>query len=84
VGVYDVAAGGASFLLASSEGEFAGVQDAAEIVVPVCSLDGNLVGTLEVQVDPASPLTEADRLQLEACAGVLWWLWSDDGSARGF
>jgi hypothetical protein len=76
VGVYDMTDNGLALLLATSESAGASEEDAAEIV-PVCSLAGEVVGTIEVHVDPAAPLEEPERLRLEACAGVLWWLWVD-------
>lgn len=74
VGVYDLTGNGFASLLAVSESPSATDDGAAE-VVPVCSLNGEVVGTIEAQVDPAVPMNEEDRLCLEACAGVLWWLW---------
>lgn len=74
VGVYDMTDNGLARLLATSESPGATEEDAAENV-PVCSLTGEVVGGIEVHVDPSAPLAEPDRLQLEACAGVLWWLW---------
>lgn len=76
IGVYDRTSAGLAILLAMSESPSATEQDRAEIV-PVCSLEGEVVGTLEVHIDPATPLADQERLCLEACAGVLWWLWVD-------
>jgi hypothetical protein len=74
IGVYDMTDAGLAYLLAMSESPAATDEDRAE-VVPVCSLDGQVVGTLEAHIDPATTLGEQERLRLEACAGVLWWLW---------
>jgi hypothetical protein len=76
VGVYDMTPGGLGLLLGMSESPAATEEDSTEIV-PICSLGGEVVGTIEAQVDPAMPLGEQERLRLEACAGVLWWLWVD-------
>lgn len=76
VGVYDLTENGFASLLAVSESPSATDADPAEIV-PVCSLNGDVVGTIEAQIDPTVPINEEDRLRLEACAGVLWWLWME-------
>jgi predicted GNAT family acetyltransferase len=76
VGVYDLSGDGMARLLAESEMPEASEEDPAE-TVPVCSLNGAVVGTLEAHVDPGAPLAEEDRLRLAACAGVLWWLWME-------
>jgi hypothetical protein len=76
IGVYDLKQNGFASLLAVSESPSATDDDAAE-VVPVCSLNGEVVGTIEAQVDPTVPMNEEDHLRLEACAGILWWLWME-------
>ncbi len=76
VGMYDLVPGGTA-LLAASEAYAVDEQEPAGAVVPICALGGDPVGLLEVHAEADSPLSQADRLQLEACAGVLWWLWVD-------
>lgn len=78
VGVYDLTEDGLVRLIAASEAPGAAVlaEDALE-TVPVCSLNGDVVGAIEAHVDPERPLAVEERLSLEACAGVLWWLWRE-------
>jgi hypothetical protein len=76
IGVYDMTDAGLASLLAVSESPSACEDDRTE-VVPICSLEGEVVGTIEAHVDPATPFDEEERLRLEACAGVLWWLWAN-------
>lgn len=79
VGVYDMTGDGLVQLIAASETPGAPVASATDALetVPVCSLDGEVVGAIEAHVDPDKPLAQDERLSLEACAGVLWWLWQE-------
>lgn len=74
VGIFDVVPGG--FVLLGSSGDTDTEAHDADLVVPVNSLSGDLIGTLEVYAEPAAAIHEEDRLRLEACAGMLWWLWA--------
>jgi len=48
----------------------------AEMVVPVRSVSGQVVGTIDVESDRIGAFTDQDRIFLEACATVLLPLWS--------
>jgi GAF domain-containing protein len=47
----------------------------AEMVVPVRSVDGRVVGTIDVESDRFNAFTEQDRAFLEACAAAITPLW---------
>jgi len=46
------------------------------MVVPVRSVDGRVVGTIDVESEQLGAFTEDDRRFLEACAEVILPLWS--------
>jgi putative methionine-R-sulfoxide reductase with GAF domain len=48
----------------------------AEMVVPVRSVDGRVVGTIDVESEQLGAFTADDRRFLEACAEVILPLWS--------
>jgi len=50
------------------------------MVVPVWSVDGRVVGTIDVESDRLSAFTEEDRKFLEACATVILPLWPSVGN----
>ncbi len=87
VALLDVEHGGPMLVGASGEMPDTATARAVDLVVPVSSITGDLVGMLEVTGERGTRLREADRLRLEACAAVLWWLWvpgeADGGVSAG-
>ena len=48
----------------------------SEMIVPLRTVDGRVIGTIDVESDRVGAFTEADRRFLEACAMVILPLWS--------
>ena len=55
----------------------------AEMIVPVQTADGQVVGTIDVESDRVGAFTEEDRRFLEACAAVILPLWSSQVDRSG-